>query len=192
MVLRDIINPISKEISFTLKSIFKDNAQATKAIMFSLKKNKFWSDEQRGLFSNTIYDMVRNWRLIWFLYGKEPSLNEDDLSELYKLYWCYKNNQYSKNPKIKARINEAFKIRRIKYSIPNWLDELGLKELGKKWEPVIKALNQKPDTIIRVNTLKNTKDELEDNLKKEKIKTENITYVSEALLIKNKTNLLFL
>ena len=42
-------------------------------------------------------------------------------------------------------------------SIPDWLDELGAKELGKQWDTEIKALNQQADVVLRANTLKTTK-----------------------------------
>lgn len=189
MVNTEQIKPISKELSFALKTIFKDNAQATKAIMIFLKKNQNWNETQRGFFSETVYDITRYWRLLWYLSDKEPMFNEKEMQELYDLYFLFKNKQYSKNIELKKRFSNAEKIRAIRESIPDWLDEFGVKELGKKWDNIIKALNQKPDTIIRVNTLKKTKDELIKNLKNEGTQTQKIDYAPDALLIKNKTNI---
>ncbi len=180
--------PISKELSSALKTIFKDDIQATKAIMISLKNNKNWADDQRCFFSETVYDITRYWRLLWVLSDKEPSFNEKDMWEIYNLYFLYKSKQCSKNIELKKRFSDAEKIRAIRESVPDWLDELGVRELGEKWNPVVRVLNEKPDTIIRVNTLKKTRDELVQILKKDGIQTEKIDNVPDALLIKNKIN----
>lgn len=188
MVAIGQIKPISKELSSALKTIFKDDIQSTKAIMISLKNNKSWGDEQRGFFSETVYDITRYWRLLWYLSGKEPSFDEKDLRDLYDLYFLYKSKQYSKDMCLKKRFLDAEKIRAIRESVPDWLDELGVGELGEKWNTVIRALNKKPEDVIRVNALKKSRDELVQILKKDGIKTEKIDVAPDALLLKNKTN----
>jgi len=86
-------------------------------------------------------------------------------------------------------LSSATKIRAIRESIPDWLDKVGQKELGKRWNQVIRALNQKPKLIIRVNTLKKTSDELIKILKDEGLNAEKVDYAADALQIKNKTNI---
>jgi 16S rRNA (cytosine967-C5)-methyltransferase len=189
MEKNDQVITILKEVSVALKAIFKDNVQATKAIMISLKNNKSWIDEQKGNFSEMVYDITCNWRILWFLLARKPSFDEKDLSELYKIYSLYKNKQYSKNLEFQKRFSDAKKNRAIMLSLPDWLDEVGSKELGENWDYIINALNQKPETIIRVNNLKKNQDELIDILKKEGIITEKLKLAPDALLIKNKTNI---
>ena len=42
------------------------------------------------------------------------------------------------------------RIRKFRESIPDWLDNIGLDELGEKnWEKELNALNQKASVIIR-------------------------------------------
>jgi 16S rRNA (cytosine967-C5)-methyltransferase len=68
------------------------------------------------------------------------------------------------------------------------LDQLGTDELGKRWNQIINSLNQKPNIVIRTNTLKITRDELIKILKIEGIRSEKIEGTLEALLIKDRTN----
>ena len=65
--------------------------------------------------------------------------------------------QFENTPtrKIKGKFDELSNIRKYKESVPDWLDNLGEIELGKKWDKEIHALNQLADVILRVNTLKN-------------------------------------
>lgn len=179
---------ISKELSNAVRKIFKDNLYATKAIKISLKENRNWDDETRGFFSDNVYNITRYWRLLWYLIKKEPSFNDKGLALILNAYLFFIGEKVPKSKELAERLHNAKKIRAIKESIPDWLDKLGQKELGKKWNQVLRALNQKPNLIIRVNTLKQTKDELIKILKDEGIKAEKIHNAQDALLIKNKIN----
>jgi len=189
MVYNGNIKFISEELLTAIKKIFKENLFATKAIKISLKAHKDWDDEKRGFFSDTIYDITRYWRLLWYLADKEPSFNSKDLEYILNIYLFYKGNNAYKNNDLLKRLFTARKIRALRESIPDWLDDLGQKELGKNWNQIIKALNKKPELIIRVNTLKTTTDELLNILKNDGVFAEKINFLQDALKIKNQTNI---
>jgi 16S rRNA (cytosine967-C5)-methyltransferase len=180
---------VSNEIFTAIRTIFKDNIYATKAIKISLKANRNWDDERRGFFSDTVYDITRYWKLLWYLIKKEPSFKYKDLEQILDAYLFYKGEKVKRSEELTDRLSSARKVRAIRESIPDWLDEICLKELGKKWNNVLKALNQKPDLIIRGNSLKNTRDELINILKNEGVQAEKIDYSIDALIIKEKTNI---
>src|SRR5690606_15110676 len=101
--------------------------------------------------------------------------------------WKYFENTPTR--KIKGRFYEHYKIRKFKESIPDWLDELGEKELGKAvWTKEIAALNEQADVILRVNTLKTTKEKLQSELFDIDIETEFIKDYPHALKLKERTN----
>ena len=80
--------------------------------------------------------------------------------------------------------------RAIRESIPDWLDELGTKELGEiNWEKEIEALNQQAPVVIRTNTLKISREELQKQFAKEKVETEIIDKYPDALLLVNRANI---
>ena len=66
--------------------------------------------------------------------------------------------------RIKGRFDEAIKTRALRESIPDWLDEMGEKELGKLWDKEIAALNNQAAVILRTNVLKTTVKELQNSL----------------------------
>lgn len=189
MTYTENIKLMSDDLINTIKKIFKDNIYATKAIKISLKANKDWDDEKRAYFSETIYDITRYWRLLWYLARKEQSFNSKDLESILNVYLFFKGEKVSESSDLVKRLFYARKIRALRESIPDWLDELGQKELGKNWNQVIKALNKKPDLIIRVNTLKKTTVELLEILKNEGVFAEKNNLSNDALNIKNKTNI---
>ena len=91
--------------------------------------------------------------------------------------------------KIKGRFDELSKIRALKESIPDWMDELGVKELGEKvWATEIAAQNQPAKVILRVNTLKTTKEKLRAILMDLNIETEFLKDQPDALVLKERAN----
>ena len=91
--------------------------------------------------------------------------------------------------KIKGRFDELSKIRTFKESIPDWMDEIGVKELGEKvWSKEITAQNQPAKVILRVNTLKTTKEKLKAILMDLNIETEYLKDQPDALVLKERAN----
>ena len=81
--------------------------------------------------------------------------------------------------KIKGRYNEALKTRKIKESIPDWMDTLGITELGEStWSKELAKQNEQAEVILRVNTLKTNKKELQLKLQSENIETIEIKGLS--------------
>lgn len=188
------LSDLSDDISDTIVMIFGDNKYVTKAIMSSLKNHKDWDDETKGLFSDMVYDLVRYWRLLWYLLRKKPSLDKNDLQHLISIYIFYKEKRIL-GTEAKINYNELVKtlsyakgVRVLRESIPDWLDRVGVNELGKRWDSVIKALNKRPNTVVRTNTLKTTRDELVKILKEEGVRSEKIDWASDALLLIDRTN----
>jgi 16S rRNA (cytosine967-C5)-methyltransferase len=180
----------------SLQLIFNEQKQADKVLKNTLKRDKRWGSRDRGFIAETTYDIVR-WKR---LYSKIAEVKEPfDRTNLFRLFtvWATLKGiqipdwpQFEKTPtrKIKGKFDELSKIRKYKESIPDWLDELGVAELGKKWDKEIHSLNQTADVVLRVNTLKTTKEQLQNNLQNLEIETEILKGHPQALKLKERTN----
>jgi len=77
----------------------------------------------------------------------------------------------------------------LKESIPDWMDELGVKELGEKvWSTEIAAQNQPAKVILRVNTLNTTREKLHALLMDLNIETTFLKDQPDALVLKERAN----
>ena len=180
----------------SLHLIFNENKQADKVLKNTLKRDKRWGARDRGFIAETTYDIVR-WKRLYSKIAevKEP-FNRANLFRLFTVWATLKGiqipdwPQFENTPtrKIKGKFDEFSKIRKYKESVPDWLDNLGQKELGKKWDKEIHSLNQLADVILRVNTLKTTKEKLQNNLQELEIETENIKGYPQALKLVKRTN----
>lgn len=180
----------------SLHLIFNENKQADKVLKSTLKRDKRWGARDRAFIAETTYDIVR-WKR---LYAEIAEVREPfDRPNLFRLFavWATLNGiaipdwkQFEDTPtrRIKGRFDELSKIRKYRESIPDWLDELGAKELGKKWDTELASLNEQAEVVLRVNTLKTTVDQLQNELADQEIETEKIKVYPDALKLKERTN----
>jgi 16S rRNA (cytosine967-C5)-methyltransferase len=91
--------------------------------------------------------------------------------------------------KIKGKFDELSKVRKLRESIPDWMDALGEKELGNEvWNKEIAAQNLPAKVILRVNTLKTTKEKLRAILMDIDIETIVDKDYPDALILKERAN----
>jgi len=177
--------------------IFNEGKYADKVVQTLLKRDKRWGSRDRGFVAETTYDIVRWKRLYANIADVKEPFSRDDIWRMFAVWatmkgiklpdWSYFENTPTR--KIKGRFDEFSKIRKIKQSIPDWMDELCAKELGDKvWSIEIEALNQQAQVILRVNTLKTTKAKLKAELFDLNYETiENDKY-PDALILKERGN----
>ena len=156
-----------------LSSIFNDNEYADKVIQGLLKRDKRWGSRDRAFIAETTYDIVRWKRLYAEIAEVKQPFDRDKLWRMFAVWatmrgirlpdWKYFEDTPTR--KIKGRFDELSKIRKFRESIPDWLDALGETELGTEtWTKELASLNQQADVILRVNTLKISKELLQAKL----------------------------
>ena len=179
-----------------LKKIYNEGEYADKVVSKALKSDKRFGARDRKFVAETIYEMVRWKRLYNEIAGTKNHFSTENLWKNFAVYAVLKGydipdwKQFVNVParKIKGRFDELSKIRVFKESIPDWLDDLGVNELGATWDAEIHALNQKAKVILRVNTLKTSKAFLQKELAKEGIETTFIKGYPDALELVERKN----
>ena len=181
----------------SLNSIFNEGEYADKMVARALKKDKRWGSSDRKFVAETIYEIVRWKRLYAEIAEVKEPYNRENLWRIFSVWAVlrgypipdWKQLEGTPERKIKGRFDELSKIRTFKESIPDWMDELGVKELGEKvWAKEIAAQNQPAKVILRVNTLKTTKDKLRAILMDLNIETEYLKDQPDALVLKERAN----
>ncbi len=181
----------------SLNAIFNDGEYADKVVARALKKDKRWGSSDRKFVAETIYEIVRWKRLYAEIAGVKDPFDRDDLWRMFASWAVLRGypipdwRQLEGTPerKIKGKFDELSKIRAIKESIPDWMDELGVKELGEKlWSKEIAAQNQPAKVVLRTNTLKTTKQKLRAILMDQDIETDFLEDQPDALVLKERAN----
>jgi len=180
-----------------LIQIFNEGEYADKVVQQLLKRDKRWGSRDRAFVAETTYDIVRWKRLYAEIANVKEPFNRDDAWRLFAVWatlkgiklpdWRYFENTPTR--KIKGRFDELSKIRKFRESIPDWMDGLGAKELGEnKWTKELAAQNQQAEVILRVNTLKTNKKDLQLKLQSEDIQTEFLPNHPSALKLVERAN----
>ncbi|MFI5164755.1 MAG: RsmB/NOP family class I SAM-dependent RNA methyltransferase [Bacteroidia bacterium] len=171
---------IADAILRSLHEIFNENKYADKVIERVLKGNPKWGARDRRFIAETTYEIVRWYRLLQEITPPK----ERELENIFGTYLEWKN--LSPSDSIEEKIESVQFIRKIRESIPDWMDELGVAELGEeKWEKELTFLNQEAKVVLRTNTLKTTREELQKKLQAAEIDTyvltQSVTSSSPAL-----------
>lgn len=177
--------------------IFNEGEYADKVVQKVLKRDKRWGSRDRGFIAETTYDIVR-WKR---LYGEIAEVKGPySRANLFRMFtvWAvlrgidlpdWKQLEPVPSRRIKGRFDELSKIRKYKESVPDWLDELAVKALGEKlWTNEISALNKQADVVLRVNSLKTSKEKLRKSLLDDGIVAESIKGYPSALKLSERGN----
>lgn len=180
-----------------LTEIFNQDKYADKVISKTLKRDKRWGARDRAFIAETTYEIVRWKRLYSEIAGINEHYNRENLFKVFSVWAVLRGialpewEQLVGTParKIKGRFDELSKTRKFKESIPDWMDEIGVKELGEKvWSKEITALNIQAPVVLRANGLKTNPKELREMLAQAEIHTEPVKKYASALVLSERQN----
>lgn len=180
-----------------LNSIFNDEEYADKVIQKLLKRDKRWGSRDRAFVAETTYDIVRWKRLYGEIANVKAPYDRDNLWRLFAVWATLKGIKLpdwkyflgTPTRKIKGRFDELSKSRVFRESVPDWIDAIGVKELGEKvWTKELAVQNKQADVVLRVNTLKTNKSQLINDLHNEQIEAESINGYPDALRLIERAN----
>lgn len=140
-----------------VKSVFKEHKVLDHALAAAFEENPKWGRRDRSFIAETVFEVVRWRRALGFLADSEET-NAMCASQWVRMgceipeWWTFKG--LGADEMIAREADLAAQPRAVRESIPDWLDEIGVSELGTAWDAEISALNQRAPVFLRVNTLK--------------------------------------
>lgn len=180
-----------------LEDIFFKGRYADKVIEQAFKTHKKWGKRDRHFFAENVYGSVRWWNQLLHLSGAPQTLppreqchyvlaahlalNQQPLPPWYETYFAIKDFTQKK---------ETLTAPHQRHAVPEWLENLASHELGATWPPTIQELNKTAPVILRCNTAKIAKTELQKKLQEEGINATSIddTLFPDALQLTERAN----
>ncbi len=193
-----------EKVKQSLDTIFVEKKYADKVIEKEMKAQPKWGARDRRFFAETVYEIVRWYRkLEYFAQNLNGGSVEGD--KHWRMLWVYFELKSGEPPSLsivrdqnqwKAQVQKDLKSlsenpnrRAIEESIPDWLDQYGMENLGPtEWPLILKSLNQQASIYLRANTLKTSVTELQKILKLEGVETELVNGVATALRLIERKN----
>ena len=178
--------------------IFNEQQKADTVVADSLKSNAKWGSRDRHFIAENTYEIIRWWRLLkfcaevnerkftdeanfWKLAGAWLSLKEYELPDWPE--WTSISPE-----KILSKKEEAENIRKIRESIPDWLDEKGEAEVPD-WDREMHAMNEEASVFLRVNESRISVQDLLQQFEKDEIEAEPVPGLKNALRLLKRKNL---
>jgi len=189
--------PIAEQVVIALQDTFGDGYQADRVIERLFKKNRKLGARDRRFIAETTYDIIRNWRFLWTALGfTEPSLDHDPLIRMIGAHMLLNGQSLPAWPEFKSmdRFLEMAERTRslgvaVRESVPDWLYELGKKEIGDSWDSMLHALNEQAPVCMRANRLKvSSRDELIKALAREDIKAHAAPETDDGVILDERRN----
>lgn len=172
-----------------LQTTFESGRYADKVIEQTLKSNPRWGARDRAFIAETVYEVVRWYRLLCHWLGKEPR-NNTEWHQLIGILYLHRGETlppWAQFAALPASLPPAPNILALKESIPDWLHEIGSNELGPLWPKTLHALNSQAAVVLRTNTLRNSREQLQKLLLEEGIVTN--FKGADALLVSQRKSL---
>ena len=192
---RNLVDAVIEGLGF----IFTENQYADKVVEKLLKKDKRWGARDRAFLAETIYDIVRWKRLYAEIAEVYEHFTIHNLRRLFAVWATLKGiplpdwgNYFEDTPtrRIKGKFDELSKIRKYRESVPDWLDALGEQELGEAlWTDELHSLNSLAPVVLRVNTLKISRDRLQQLLREEGVESYPLQQYPDALQLVERSNI---
>ena len=192
---RNLVDAVIEGLGF----IFTENQYADKVVEKLLKKDKRWGARDRAFVAETIYDIVRWKRLYTEIAEVYEPFTIHNLRRLFAVWATLKGiplpnwgNYFEDTPtrRIKGKFDELSKIRKYRESVPDWLDALGEQELGEAlWTDELHSLNSLAPVVLRVNTLKLSRDRLQQLLREEGVESYPLQQYPDALQLVERSNI---
>ncbi|MCC7534346.1 MAG: class I SAM-dependent methyltransferase [Bacteroidia bacterium] len=181
-----------------LDLIFVEKKQADKVVANVLKSNAKWGARDRNFIAENVYEIVRWWRKIIFCADiQEDKVSSNNLWQIVGVWLVMKGgdcpawNEFEQIDvtSINTRIKQVGEKFAIAQSYPDWLVNELADELPETWEQELLALNQPADIVLRVNTLKTTKEQVLSDLNRNNIPCAEVVNLPDAIKLLKRINI---
>ncbi|WP_394132712.1 RsmB/NOP family class I SAM-dependent RNA methyltransferase [Shewanella maritima] len=171
-----------------LTLVLNDGKPLDRAYSLNFSGLKLAPEEQARV-TTVVGDILRRLNLYCFISDIEPEKFEREGSKLLNA-WHHFHGLERPKMQYSLQINESEVDQRIEQAkanlplwdgCPEWLDEIGSKQLGEKWSAERAALAMAPKRFLRVNELKGDREQLIAQLAKESVTAIAVAGVDSAV-----------
>jgi 16S rRNA (cytosine967-C5)-methyltransferase len=177
---------LAEAASTIAKSVFREGKVLDHELATAFDENPKWGKRDRNFIAETVFEVIRWRRALGFLVDSEETTALCAAQWVrmgYELPDWWKYNGRPQEEIISRQEALAEQPRKIRESVPDWIDELGEAELGPAWDDEIAALNERAAVYLRVNRLKTTKEKAVKWLADEGVQVSGVPGVPDALVL---------
>lgn len=143
-------------------AVFTGQRVLDRELAAAFARHPKWGKRDRAFVAETVFEVVRWRRALAFVAGcaETAALCAAQWRRMgiaVPEWWRHGGGDEAEMAERESALPDQ--PRAVRESIPGWLDELGEREFGGAWDAELAALNRKPRVFLRVNALRNTREE---------------------------------
>lgn len=178
----------------TLTLFLEKDITADRALNETFRRHRLRDDRMRMELAWRFYGILRSWRPLVTALGTDSFETVAAIRELVEMWNAWRKICKGEEPAFSGpaidRLKKYFRVRKMRESFPDWIDDLAVKELGEEhWTKLAHELNQEPKQFLRVNTLKTNRTKLVERLREEQVDAEPVAGTADTLLVKQYVNI---
>lgn len=180
----------AEAIANSLYSILVEKKRASRVLERCVEAHPKWGARDRNLLYNACFDILRWKRKYTAITGQEEAVFSP---WPFLKTWCLLNDiaipdwEEMNCPPFSSKEeigNISFPSKAVAHSYPDWLFDLGKKQLKEAWEKEAEACNNQAGIALRVNRLMASPKKIAQLLlDKHQVETEFIAHASDALFL---------
>ncbi|HTF02470.1 MAG TPA: methyltransferase domain-containing protein [Bacteroidia bacterium] len=186
---------VTRLVFDALSFLMQGNDRADLILNNLFRVNKVTDEIVRRETAKVFYGLIRFWRPLTSAIRLGEVLFPADAERLVDAYQMWIDLYQGKpaspfvpggqvNVQLEDKLRKYLRVRKIRESLSDWLDETGVKELGEaKWEETIHFLNMEPRVFLRTNTALISAGDLARQLNEEGIDVHEVEDLPGALLL---------
>lgn len=176
-----------------LSQIMQQKYYPSKVLETAFKSRPQWGGRDRRFVAEAVYDIVRNFRLF-----AEVAGNEKNFWFITAVWMATKKIEipdwqefvHADASKMLRQMDRLSEDPRLLYSYPDWLWTLCNEELGtERWMQEAEAMHQLAEVFVRVNTLKTSREKLQQAFASERNSFQEVTGHPDALQLARRENI---
>ncbi|MBK1828810.1 RsmB/NOP family class I SAM-dependent RNA methyltransferase [Haloferula rosea] len=169
-----------------LREVFDQGEVLDRVVGQAFRKNPRWGKRDRNFVAESVWDVVRWRRALAYV------CDSDEAGAMLVATWRRKGFEIpewwdwrgaSLDAMAEREMELANQPRRVRESIPDWMDGLGAEELGPRWDEVLSALNKRAPVFVRANTLQISGDVLLELLTADGVEAAVVPGLPDAIQI---------
>lgn len=169
-----------------LGEVFVEKKVLDRVMAVAFKGNPKWGKRDRGFVAESVWEVVR-WRraLAFVADSQDPrgllAAQWQKLGWEIPEWWSWQGAGLVQMTAREAGLSDQ--PRAIRESVPDWLDALGVDELGERWDAELTELNRRARVFLRVNRLQGTREQALAWLESERVEVALVDGLEDALVL---------
>ncbi len=184
--------PLVNGVVHIVTAVVEGGHPTDRAIERVFKSNPKWGARDRRFVAESVYECIRWWRKLDEVTQRSGA--GPTIADRVTVYGKLHDWEEAKEKPLLIDPKELWEeIDRqknaVSHALPDWLHELGRKEVGDRWSQEMKVLNEVAPVDLRVNAIKSQRSNVIAKLREDEVEASELDGFPDGITLKERKNI---